>query len=599
LNRSQLRAMLWMRSRILANRLNRSGKLSKALLSILVAGSFLVAAGLFVLALLVGLAELGSAEPKHILWTWIGLALGFLFFWMIGLMTELQRSDGMSFQNLLHLPISLGWVFLYNYVSSFVSLSILIFLPPMLGLAVALILVHGPLMLIGLLLVLAFFGMITALTYHLRGWLARLMEDKRRGRSIVMGITFGFILMVQLPNLINITVSSNSSQQRAEGRELHNQSLQRGPGQAEAVAKWEAFQQAEATKEEKIEEWVSLASMILPFGWLPFGMRASFEGRWLLGLLCAFGMFCLAGLSLRRSFQTTLVAIVQGGGAAIAVKKNTPRETAAARRSRGKIPLVEKKLPFIGRQASAIATAGLQSLLRAPEAKMMLLSPILMIGLFCFFLAKNENPASLQTIAPGMALGAIAIGILSFQQVLQNLFGLDRDGFRSYLLAPIPRHLILLGKNLALAPIVLCSGFVTIVVLQFFVTMDVQHFLGTLLEVFSAYLIFCMLGNYISIISPMRLQGVGMKASGAKLRFFLLQILSFVLNPLVLSPLLLPWGVESLQRDAIWVAWIPTYLLLHGLLLIATLVLYRWVLRKQGDLLQSREQLVLETITRG
>lgn len=590
--------MLWMRSRILVNRLNRSGKLSKALLSILVVGSFLVAAGLFVLALLVGLAELGSAEPKHILWTWIGLALCFLFFWMIGLMTELQRSDGMSFKNLLHLPISLGWVFLYNYVSSFVSLSMLIFLPPMLGLSLALVIVQGPLMLISFLLVFAFFSMITALTYHLRGWLARLMEDKRRGRSIVVGITFCFILLTQLPNLINLSVNSNSVDRRAEGHELHMQTFEEGPGQIEAVAKWEAFQKEEATSDEKREEWVSLASMILPIGWLPFGMSASFEGRWLLGLLCAFGMFFIAALSLRRSFQTTMVAIVQGGGAAIAVKKRPLRESPAARRSRGKTPLVEKDLPFVGRQASAIATAGLQSLLRAPEAKMMLLSPIILIGLFCFFLAKNDDPVSLQAYAPGKVLGAIAIGILSFQQILQNLFGLDRDGFRAYLLSPIPRHLILLGKNLAIAPIVLFSGFVTIVVLQFFITMDVQHFLGSLLEVLSAYLIFCMLGNFISIISPMRLHGVGMKASGAKLRFFLLQLLSFVLNPLVLSPLLLPWGVEYLLRDATWASWIPIYSLLHVLILVAILVVYRWLLRKQGDLLQSREQLVLETITR-
>jgi len=145
---------------------------------------------------------------------------------------------------------------------------------------------------------------------------------------------------------------------------------------------------------------------------------------------------------------------------------------------------------------------------------------------------------------------------------------------------------------------VLFSGFVTIVVLQFFITMDVQHFLGSLLEVLSAYLIFCMLGNFISIISPMRLHGVGMKASGAKLRVFLLQLLSFVLNPLVLSPLLLPWGVEYLLRDATWASWIPIYSLLHVLILVAILVVYRWLLRKQGDLLQSREQLVLETITR-
>ena len=51
-------------------------------------------------------------------------------------------------------------------------------------------------------LALGFVFMITAWTYHLRGWLVTLMQNPRRYRAIVGGITLVFILLSQLPNLL-------------------------------------------------------------------------------------------------------------------------------------------------------------------------------------------------------------------------------------------------------------------------------------------------------------------------------------------------------------------------------------------------------------
>ena len=45
--------------------------------------------------------------------------------------------------------------------------------------------------------------MVTALTYQLQGWLASLMSNPRRRRTIIMIITASFILLSQLPNLFN------------------------------------------------------------------------------------------------------------------------------------------------------------------------------------------------------------------------------------------------------------------------------------------------------------------------------------------------------------------------------------------------------------
>ncbi|MBC8404361.1 MAG: hypothetical protein H8E15_03985, partial [Planctomycetes bacterium] len=237
MNRHQLQAMLWMRWRILLNRLRRASKLSNILLGALLVLCALIAVGGFVFAFLIGVEELDKAEPVHILGIWLVLAVTFFFFWMSGVMVELQRSDSMSFKNLLHLPVSLGWVFLYNYLGSFVSISMLIFLPPMLGCWLALVVVKGPVMLLGVFLIAGFFGMITALTYQLRGWLARLMEDKRRGRNIMMAVTFCFVLLVQIPNLINMSVNVGTSEARKERYELEWLAREEGPEQAGAIAK--------------------------------------------------------------------------------------------------------------------------------------------------------------------------------------------------------------------------------------------------------------------------------------------------------------------------------------------------------------------------
>ncbi len=602
--------MLWMRWRIIVNRAKRSSKLSNAFIGIILTLSVVIAVGLFIFALVAGVDDLHQVESKHVLWIWLGLSLGFFFFWLIGLTMELQRSDSMSFKNLLHLPISLNWVFTYNYLSSFVSLSMLLFLPPMIGLWMAFVIVHGPIMLLGLPLVLGFITMITALTYQLRGWLARLMEDKRRGRTIVMAITLGMVLLVQTPNIINLTTRGSAN----EARELRSEVLWKMNNsddeqlRAEAAAQWEELQAQDAAFEAKVNGYLTTGSAIVPIGWLPYGMSATFSGRWWMGALCAMGMFGIAGLSLRRSYRKTVQAVVQGGAASdvkpeaalastAAVSSQATAPSAAGSSSKTqKPPLVQRRLPAVSEETSAVATTALQSLLRAPEAKMMLMSPVILLGLYAFMLASNSSYQS-TSMAPLMSLGAAVMGLVSIQQLMQNQFGLDRNGVRSYLLSPTPRHRILIGKNLALVPIAIPIGIIGLTILQFFAGLSLEHFLGALLQMVSAFLIMCLIGNQISILAPLRLKELGMQAANAKFRVVVLQILSLLLVPLSLSPLLLPWAAEWWLQQKEFLPWLPTYFALQAVLLFAIYTLYRVLIRAQGRLFASRERAMLKSLT--
>src|SRR5262249_8203318 len=154
--------------------------------------------------LLIGLLALPKASPAVLLYVWDGLVVAFLFCWAIGLLADLQRSEALSLDKFLHLPVSLTGAFLINYVSPLLSVTLVLFLPPLLALGLALVFAKGPAMLAVLPLLAAFLFLVTAVTYQFQGWLASLMSNPRRRRTVIVTVTLAFILFFQLPNLLNL-----------------------------------------------------------------------------------------------------------------------------------------------------------------------------------------------------------------------------------------------------------------------------------------------------------------------------------------------------------------------------------------------------------
>ena len=143
MNWQHFRAFLWLRWRLRINQLKRAGTTNAIILGIFLVGAVLLAIGLFVSTLLIGLVTLPRAPAVAILLGWDGLVAGLLFFWMIGLLADLQRAEVLSLDKFLHLPVSLSGAFLINYLSSLFSLTLLVFLPPLVALSLALILTRG------------------------------------------------------------------------------------------------------------------------------------------------------------------------------------------------------------------------------------------------------------------------------------------------------------------------------------------------------------------------------------------------------------------------------------------------------------------------
>ncbi|HEY5312808.1 MAG TPA: hypothetical protein VIK18_09820, partial [Pirellulales bacterium] len=503
----------------------------------------------------------------------------------------------------LHLPVSLGSAFVINYLSSLLNLTLLVFVPAALGLSLGLAAARGPAMLLLVPLLVAFLLMVTALTHQLQGWLASLMVNQRRRRTILALVTVSFVLLAQLPNLFNMFSHSGPDQQitrLADHRGKLNQALkQHKITRAQYDRQWEAAQreqQAEiaAARLRESEQWARstrLANLLLPPGWLPLGALAAAEGRLLPPLLAILGMATIGTLSLWRAYRTTLRLytgdFTAGRKRPAASAPHVPAPAAAQ--------LLEKRLPWLSEPTSAVALATFRSLTRAPEARMMLLGSIIM--LLVMGTAFGRIASSLD-IAPAMlAFGVMAVILMGMLQLSGNQFGLDRGGFQAFVLCGAGRQEILFGKNLAPAPIVLGLALAATALLQFVVPMGLDYLLAVPPQFVSMYLLYCLLANWMSILAPVRIPPGALRgARPGGLAVLLQLVFVMVIFPLTMAPLLLPMGIKLLAQQLGFGAGLPICSLLSVAELVAVVGIYRFAIVRQGRLLQAREQTILATV---
>jgi hypothetical protein len=604
-NWQHLQTLIWLRWRLRSNQRRRASRGTLLVQQIIMVLAGLAAALAFVIALLVGLFPLRNASADAVMYTWDVAVAAFFMFWMTELLVELQRSELLSLEKLLHLPVSLSGAFVINYLSSFFTPSIILFLPAMIGLALGLVFSRGVNMLLLFPLVACLVVMVTAVTHQFRGWLASLMENKRRRRTVIALTTMAFMLIFQIPNLLNFTGVWGSRPQRGVRQEIRKleKAFQSGEiSRDEYERRIKPIEDGQQAREEETETAFRIANIVIPLGWLPYGARAAVEGRVRPSLLGAFGLALASAVSLRRSYRTTLrlytgqfSSRTPRHGLRLASQKavNAQLNTEAAR---ARAEFLEKRLPWMSEQASAIALACFRSLTRAPEAKTMLLSPIILVVLFgSMFLRNNSNPV--EFLRPVMASGAITLILFTLIGVAGNQFGFDRSGFRTFVLAAVPRKDILLGKNLALLPVGVGLGMVPVVLLEIVYPMRFDHFIAVLLQNLSMYLVFCIVSNYVSILAPMAIAPGSLKPVKPKGMMILIHLAFFFLLPLVLSTTLFPLGVEFLLSWSGMLAYFPAYLALALLELLGVAYVYPIFLDIQGRMLQNREQRILEVVT--
>jgi hypothetical protein len=625
MNWQHLRVFLWLRWRLRINQLKRGGTLNVVILAILAVAGIAAAAVLFVVFLCIGLFALDHVSPVVLLYVWDGLVFAFLFSWATGLLTDLQRSESLSLTKFLHLPVSLSSAFLINYVSSLASVSLLLFVPAMIGLCLGLLFSRGVEMLLLLPMLAAFLLMVTALTYQFQGWLATLMANPRRRRTIIVLATMIFILLCQLPNLVNVlhpwerqtkqpppppppfpvaqdqlprAQSKNKSTQvevQKRQEDIQKRQAEMEKRQTEIDRAYQARMQKEnAERGQRMEETIRLMNLLLPPGWLPAGVEAAAAGWPLPILLAILGPTLIGSASLYRAYRTTLRLYTgqytSGSGRTPAV-----RPAKAAAPSSG---LLEKKLPWLSEQATAITLAAFRSLLRAPEGKMLLLTPLLFLVIFgSMVLARAGRAEYPEEVRPLLGFGAMVMVLFSMTQILGNQFGFDRNGFRVYVLSPACRRDILLGKNLAIAPVALTIAAIAAVVVQFVSPMRLDHFLALAPRFVSMYLLYCLPANVLSILAPIRIASGSFQPSRIGGIAILLQLAFMFVWPIVLAFTLIPLGIDLVVEEMGGLHRIPLDFLLSLLMCVGIIYLYGLILRLQGDWLHAREEQILQIVT--
>lgn len=617
MNARHLGAFVGLRWHLFRNQMRRGGVVNAVLVMvtvvvILALSVILFATAVFAGALALPYAAANGVLPIVLLFTWDVLVVVFLFWWAIGLLVELQRSEVLSLDRFLHLPVSLGGVFLINYVSSLFSVTLAVLLPAMLGLCLVQVFVGGPALLLALPLLASFVLMVTALTYQFQGWLATLMANPRRRRTVIVFVTMGVILFFQFPQLFHLITpwiqrKEHEIQARRDQEMVAAQvAAARGEITAEELQKrlekiksdaHEREQEMGRQVWEQTKRTARIVNTVVPPGWLPLGTMAAAEGNVLPALLGTLGMTLIGSASLWRAYGTTRRLYTGQYTAGKARPAAAPKPVVVGKPAPN---LLEKQLPWVGEQVAAVTLAGYRSLTRAPEAKILLLPPIILTVVFGSIFVANRVDAP-EPVRPLMAFGAMSMVLLMLVAVVGNQFGFDRDGFRVFVLCPASRRDVLLGKNLACAPLALALGAILTSLIEVVQPMRVDHFLAALVQLVSMYLLYCLLANLLSILAPMRMAPGTMKPANHRLVPVLLQMAFIFVFPPVLMPLLLPLGIEVgleyLLGQQGWGGFLPIYLIASVLFCVGVVFLYRLLLTYEGRLLHAREQHILTVVT--
>jgi hypothetical protein len=595
--RSQLKTLLWLRWRLVMNHSRRYGVVSLVLLVIFRIIFAVLAFIALITGFLVGATYLPGQPGENTMLIWGGATVFYLVFTLLGIMIELQRSDIMSLSRLLHLPVTLSGAFLINYIGSSLNWSVLVFFPGMAGLALGMLAEMGGGTVLLLPLVLAFFLLITALVYQFRGWLASMMTNPRRRQTMIVILTMAFILMSFLPALPGMiqmrraspgadTGAPSATAKADTGREDRQPGARRQP-----MAPEEVF---------KLQSSVRFAAAVLPPGWVAYGTVHVLEGRIAPALACLVGMVLIGAWSLRRSYRTTLrlyqgdfVAAHGRGQVSTPELPERGRPDVLARRRTS----TAMRLPGIPERACAVGAAGFRALLRMPEMKLTLLSPLFMLLFYGgMFGSRNAEISEYLAALRALVVAAFML-IISIMYMLTNQFAYDRAGFRALVLSPVPRREVLLGKNLAFFPFAAGLMILAISLSQWLAPMHSVHLVAVSVQIMPIYLWFCMVGNTMSIYLPLVVKsGTAMPATGQGLKL-LLRFLATMLSLVPLGLVAVPLGIEYLMQLMNWGNGFPAFLVLAILQTALVIWLYTALLDRQAEWLSRREQRILEVVT--
>jgi ABC-2 type transport system permease protein len=581
MNWSQLRTIIWLRWRLSRNQFARAGILSVVLGIIGFIACVIISVGSGIGGVMGGALGLSKASPLMTLFVWDIIIGAFLLFWLVGVISEIQRAESIDIPRLLHLPVSLKGVFVMNYLASLVTFSIIIFIPGVLGLCVGLLWGKGLGMILLVPLVLSFIFMITAWTYCLRGWLVAVMVNPRRRRNVILIATMTVVLLGQLPNLYFNVYLRHVRKVTPAATNAHGDPATPGESVDNVLYKNGVFSPA-----------VVAAHNYVPILWLPKGAMALTAGNAWPAVWGSLGALLLGVAGLARAYRSTL-RFYRG------YSKDAPAKPRAATpvSAPSKGSFLEKQVPFVPEEVATLFLAFFRSLSRATEIKMLFFANFVVVIMAAAGVFSSLFKSSNDTFRIFMATGAVGFTFFGMIQVLFNQFGYDREAFRALVLLPVPRRHILLAKNLSFAPPIGLLGLSLLVVLAVLAHLPLLILLAACLQLVTMFLFISIAANFSSILVPYRVASGSMKAARPPAKTFILIFVTQLLFPVLVFPIFIPPLLGLLCEKMGWLSAAPVDALLSLLLLAMAVLLYRISLDSLGRFLEKREQKILLVVS--
>lgn len=326
---------------------------------------------------------------------------------------------------------------------------------------------------------------------------------------------------------------------------------------------------------------------------LTVGLRD--EGR-LDYLLAIITLLAATGLLIAITYWTARRAALGMGGARRA--KARTRTTAAIEKAPG------WQLPWLSAELSAVIEKELRYAMRNAQLRMMMLMPLILIGLRLAQQSRFGSRAGARDLPSGtvgnfggsfapyadglMAAGGVLYVFLILAALACNLFAYEAGGMRSFILSPLNRRTILLGKNIAITFLALLFSTLLLVFNQI-VFRDLSK--GALVFAALSFVVFsacvALVGNWLSMRFPKRLEfGKRMNASG---------VAGFLLIPIMLALMIPPLvaAVAGYLAESLAVKYATL-----ALFAIVAVALYYLLINRQGRLLAQSEVDILEAVSK-
>lgn len=250
------------------------------------------------------------------------------------------------------------------------------------------------------------------------------------------------------------------------------------------------------------------------------------------------------------------------------------------------------QLPLLPPDLSAVVEKELRYAVRNAQIRMIALMPLILIFIRIFNrknfdTIRSPNPDGFTAYTPGLfATGAVLYIFLILNSLSSNSFAFEEGGMRSFILSPIDRRKILIGKNIAVTVVAFVFS-VLLLTLNAIVFRDLA--LRDLVFVSLAFVVFAALmsvyGNWVSMRFPKRMVfGKRMNVSGVGGLLWIPTIGVLITPPLIAS-------AAGYFTHSIYISYAAI-----ALFALLSAGLYAIAINIQGESLAAREIEILEAV---